>query len=52
MNNLPPPPPRPEFLTFRERNARDIQRATQQLREMPENLLEVCFQNFIFGVRY
>ena len=37
MNNLPPPP---EFLTFQERNARDIQRATQQLREMPRNLLE------------
>tara|TARA_Y100000816_G_C26033076_1_gene540877 strand:- start:39 stop:1121 length:1083 start_codon:yes stop_codon:yes gene_type:complete len=39
MNNLPPPPP-PEFLTFQERNARDIQRATQQLREMPRYLLE------------
>ena len=39
MNNLPPPPP-PEFLTLQERNARDIQRATQQLREMPRNLLE------------
>ena len=37
MNNLPPPPP-PEFLTFQERVARDIQRETQQLREMPINL--------------
>lgn len=40
MNNLPPQPPEPEFLTFQERNARDIQRATQQLREMPRYLLE------------